>query len=86
MKQFYIKYCLHNLWFHLLTLFSVILITISFFTPPQGVIDGSVLAALGELFAFGSLGTVIKAIDKGTGATIRHNSTELEIKNEEDQE
>lgn len=79
MKEFYCKYLLKNLWFHLLTAISIGLVIASFIVPPTGVIDPSVLAAIGEIFAFASLGTVIKAIDKGTAAKVRHRDTELRI-------
>jgi hypothetical protein len=45
----------------------------------MGVIDGSVLAAVGEIFAFAALGTVVKAIDKGVDAQVQHNNTTLTI-------
>lgn len=45
----------------------------------MGVIDGSVLAAVGEIFAFAALGTVIKAIDNGVDAQVQHNNTTLTI-------
>ena len=63
-----------------LTIMAVVLIGASFFVPPLGVIDGSVLAATGELFAFAALGAVIHAIDTGKSATIQHGSTSLTVK------
>lgn len=45
----------------------------------MGVIDGSVLAAVGEIFAFAALGTVIKAIDKGVDAQVQHNNTTITV-------
>lgn len=36
----------------ILAIFGVVLLTISFFFPPAGVIDASVLAAIGEVFTF----------------------------------
>lgn len=45
----------------------------------MGVIDGSVLAAVGEIFAFAALGTVVKAIDKGVDAQIQHNNTTVTV-------
>lgn len=66
---------------------SVGLIITSFLTPPAWIIDGSVLAGVGELFAFAALGEVGAAIERGHSATIRHNNTEIEIsKNDENQE
>ena len=35
-----------------LCVFGIVLITTSFFVPPQGVIDSSVLVASGEVFTF----------------------------------
>ena len=35
-----------------LCVFGTVLITTSFFVPPQGVIDSSVLVASGEVFTF----------------------------------
>lgn len=45
----------------------------------MGVIDGSVLAGTGEIFAFAALGTVIKAIDKGVDAQVQHNNTTITV-------
>ena len=65
---------------------SLILIVTSFFIPPLAVVDGSVLAAVGEIFGFAALGEVGAAIERGHSATIRHNNTEIEIgKKDEDE-
>lgn len=79
MKNFWKSYLLHNLWFHVLTFIAIALIVASWFVPPMAVIDGSVLAATGEIFAFAALGTVIKAIDRGQRATISHGTTSMTI-------
>lgn len=55
------------------------LIVASFFIPPAGVIDGSVLAGVGELFAFAALGEVGAAIEKGKTAKISKGNTTLAI-------
>ena len=70
---------LHNAWFLFFSIIAVGLIITSFFVPPTGVIDGSVLAATGEIFAFAALGTVIKAIDKGVDAQVQHNNTTITV-------
>ena len=57
----------------------------SFFVPPMGVIDGSVLAAVGELFAFATLATVIEAIRKGSDVTVQHNNPSLTVNNPDSQ-
>ena len=79
MKNTIINCVLHNSWFIFFSLVSVALIIASFLVPPTGVIDGSVLGAVGEIFAFAALGTVIKAIDKGVDAKVQHNNTSLTI-------
>lgn len=86
-KNFYMIYLLKNLPFHVFSFISIALIITSFFVPPLGVIDGSVIAATGELFAFASLYCVIKAIDKGTTAKLSKGDVNLEFtKNKEDQD
>lgn len=69
----------HNVWFHVLSAIAVGLIVSSFVLPPLGVIHPSVLQAVGEVFAFGALGAVLRAIEKGKSATVRHGETEMTI-------
>ena len=81
-----IKMCIvGNFWFHIFAIFSLVLLTASFLCPPLAVIDGSILAAVGEVFGFAALWTLIKAMDEGHTATITHNDTTLTI-GEEDEE
>lgn len=54
-----------------------------FFAPPTGVIDGSVLTAVGELFGFAALATILQAI-KDHNVKLTHGNTEITI--EEDKE
>lgn len=77
-KQF--KECvLDNLWFKILSIIAILLMITSFFMPPQGVIDPSVLAGTGEIFAFAALWTVVKAIDNGHHATVTHGDTTVTV-------
>lgn len=69
----------HNTWFWVLMITAIILIVASWFTPPMAVIDGSVLAAVGELAGFGALGALIKAMDMGVDARVRHKDTEVTV-------
>lgn len=55
------------------------LIVTSFFIPPAGVIDGSVLAGVGELFGFAALGEVGAAVEKGKTAKVTKGGVELSI-------
>lgn len=71
----------NKLVFWVCLLISISLIVGSFFVPPMGIIDGSVLAAVGELFGFASLGSLIYAVDKGHSAKIEKGDTTLTISN-----
>lgn len=75
-----------NRWFIVLTFISIGLLIASFIVPPLGVIDGSVLAAVGEIFAFAALGTLLKALETGVAAKIKHKDTTFEIDPDEDEE
>ena len=65
-------------WVCLIT--SIILIGVSFLIPPLAVVDGSVLAAVGEIFGFAALATVIVAIHKGKAISVSHGDTTIEVK------
>lgn len=69
----------HNYSFWVCLITSIVLIIISFFVPPLSVIDGSVLAAVGELFGFASLGSLLEAMKRGKDARIRHKGTTIEV-------
>lgn len=68
-----------SFWVTLFT--SIVLIVVSFFLPPTGAIDPSVMAGVGELFAYGTLGTVLTAITKGADVTLQHNNTSVTLNN-----
>lgn len=72
----------NNYWFYILSGIAVSLIIASFICPPTGIIDSSVIAATGEIFAFAALGTVIKAIDKGIDAKMTKGDVSIDIKND----
>lgn len=70
-----------------LTCVSVALLVCGFLCPPMGVIDGSVLAAAGILFAFAALWVTAHAvIEKGASAEIKRGDTEIKIETENDDE
>ncbi len=62
---------------------SIVLVVAGFIVPPQGVIDGSVLKAIGELMGGSAvLEIVIKLpayIEAGVKAKITHGDTQIEI-------
>lgn len=75
-----LKEAVHHNWaFWLCLLVSIFLIVTSFFIPPKAVIDGSILAAVGELFGFAALANISAAIAKGIDAKVEHNGTSITI-------
>lgn len=58
----------------------------SFFCPPVGSIDGSILKAGAELLGFAALGIVGKNLAEGKRITFEHGETEVTIGEDHDGE
>lgn len=69
----------HDIWFHIFASLSLILIVASFILPPTGMIDPSVIGAVGEITGFGALWELHVAIRRGFDAKIQHHDTTIEI-------
>lgn len=63
---------------------SVGLIVGGFFVPPMGVIDGSVLTAVGELILFPTLLYGFRAIEMGLEVKFQKGETTIEIHKDDD--
>lgn len=72
--------------FHVLTTVSIVLIIASFFVPPLGVIDPSVMAGIGEMFAFAALWELHVGLRKGISAKVSHRDTSIELSKKKDNE
>ena len=72
--------------FWVLTIFAILLLAVAFILPPTAIIDKSILTAVSELMGFGALWAVVKAIDNGTTAKLKHNNTELTVGDSEEDE
>ena len=70
MKVFYITFAL-----------SVLLIVSGFLIPPTGIIDGSVLTAVGELLMFSVIARIPEAIKAGKSVKIQKGDSSIEIDN-----
>lgn len=68
-----------DIWLKILTIVSIVLIVIAFFVPPMAVVDGSILAAVGELAGIGALWELNEAVDNHLNAKIKIAEIELEI-------
>ncbi len=62
---------------------SVGLIVGGFFVPPMGIIDGSVLTAVGELLLFPTLLYGFRAIELGLRVKFQKGETSIEISKHE---
>ena len=62
---------------------SIGLLVGGFFAPPMGVIDGSVLTAVGLLFAFGTLAQIPIIIEVAGYAKFTSGNTTIEIAKED---
>ena len=69
----------HSIVFIVCLLISVALLVAGFLVPPTGVIDPSVLTAVGELFAFAALSQLPFVIASGKGITLNHGSTSISV-------
>jgi hypothetical protein len=63
---------------------SVVLMVGGFFTPPQGVIDGSVLTASGELLLFPTLLYAFRALELGYKIKFSKGDASVEINRKEE--
>ena len=71
----------HNIPFWVCLSVSIALIVAGFCVPPMGLIDPSVLTAVGEMFGFAALYTLWLAIQKGATAKVNHGKTSLSVGN-----
>lgn len=70
---------LHTIVFAVTLTVSVGLVVAGFLVPPMGVIDGSVLTAVGELFAFAALSQLPYVVAHGKNLTLSHGNTSLSV-------
>ena len=61
---------------------SISLIVGGFFVPPTGIIDGSVLTAVGELIVFPALAFGFRALELGYDVKMQKGETSIEIDND----
>lgn len=74
----------HKRVFFICLITSITLLVASFIIPPCGLIEPSVLAATGELFAFATLATIVAAIERGKRATISKGDIHLTVDGDDD--
>lgn len=67
--------------FTITTIAAICLFIASFFVPPMGIIDASVLKAGAILLAFGSVAQVPELARRGTDLKLQHGQTSLSVNN-----
>ena len=65
--------------FRILLIVSVLLIVGGFLVPPIGVIDGSVLSAVGLLLMFATIDKIPEAIKAGRSIKVQKGDASLEV-------
>ncbi len=63
---------------------SIVMLVVSFILPPTGIIDPSVLTAVGELGILIVLNTASISILNGKTTTIKKGNTEITVQGNED--
>lgn len=86
MREFYKNYLENNFFFIFFSVSALLLLVAGFLVPPTGSIDNTVLIAVGEINGTLAIGAVVKAIDRGSSASIKHNGTELDITGNKDEQ
>lgn len=76
--------CMCKLTFAICFIVSILLIIGGFFVPPTGVIDGSILTAVGELLLFPTLLYGFRAIELGLAVKFQKGETSIEIHRDND--
>ena len=69
--------------FYITLVVSIVLVVMGFFTPPIGIIDGSVLTAIGLLLMFVVVEKIPEAIKAGKSVRIQQGSFGVEISDTE---
>lgn len=77
---------LHQITLGCLTVAAIGLIVGGFFVPPTGVIDGSVLTAVGELLGFRIVAELPVLLKSKKEVRVQHGSTSVEINNDNDED
>lgn len=74
------KISTHQIVFWVCLITSVGLSVAGFLAPPMGIIDGSVLTAIGELIGFSAIAQLPVLLSKDN-FSIKHGNTELSVGN-----
>lgn len=74
---------IYKLSFWICLIFSILIIGVSLLCPPPGVVDSSVIMAVGELLLFPTLAFGAKALEEKNNIKITKGDTSIEIDGKE---
>lgn len=80
------SYWLSRMTFLVCFFVAVGLIVGGFFVPPMGIIDGSVLTAVGELLLFPTLLYAFRALEMGMNVKFQKGDASIEVHKKEEEE
>ena len=86
MKHFWNAYIRYNIPFFVLGGVALLLLIISWIAPPPMQVHESVLQGVAEIMGFCALWTIVIAVEKGTGASLKKGDIELEIREDHEKE
>ena len=81
-KVQYSKSAICRISFYVCLSISVVLVVAGFLIPPTGVIDGSVLTAVGELLAFPAIAFAFRAVELGYDIHMEKGDASIHISND----
>ena len=79
------KCCFCRIVFSICFLISAVLVITGFFMPPAGVIDGSVLTAVGEMLLFPTLVYGFRAVELGLEIKFQKGDTTISVSRDEEE-
>lgn len=72
------------LWYYICLGFCILLAIVAFFIPPVGVIDNSVLVAIGEIGSFGLIGIIPNLLSTNKSLKVTKGNTSIEVKSDKE--
>ena len=69
-------------WFWFFSIVSIGFLAAGLVFPPPGEISNSVLIGVAEIFCWGVLATVVKAINQGNSVSLKKGDVEVNVKHE----
>lgn len=73
-------------WFWIFSIISILLLIAGMAFPPPGQVHNSVLIGVAEIFCWGILGVVVKAINQGNNVSFKKGDVEVNVKHKKEED